>query len=129
MSTTIEIQPSKQTALSLVRGSSAPELSRLTFGQLVDQQADQYESKEAVFVGWSKARLTFRDMSIRTKELARGLLALGVGKGDRIAVLSGDDERIIELFFAVGRIGAILVILNKTYTLSECVRALEHTST
>lgn len=129
MSSTIETQPSKQAALSLVRGSSTPELSRLTFGQFIDQQADRYESKEAVFVGWTKARLTFREMSIRSKELARGLLALGVGKGDRVAIFSGDDERFIELFFAVGRIGAILVLLNKTYTLSECVRALEHTST
>ncbi|KAJ4215042.1 hypothetical protein NW759_010071 [Fusarium solani] len=113
--------------LSLVRGSSTPELFQLTFGQLVDQQAARYGPKDAVLVGWTNARLSFQDLSLRTKELARGLLAMGVGKGDRIAILSGDDERVVELFFAAGRIGAVLVILNKTYTVNECMRALEHT--
>ena len=113
--------------LSLVRGSQTPELFQLTFGQLVDQQAARYGSKDAVLVGWTNARLSFNDLSIRTKELARGLLAMGIGKGDRIAILSGDDERVIELFFAAGRIGAVLVVLNKTYTVNECMRALEHT--
>lgn len=113
--------------LSLVRGPHTPELFQLTFGQLVDRQAARHGSKDAVIVGWTNARLSFQDVSVRTKELARGLLAMGVGKGDRIAILSGDDERIIELFFAAGRIGAVLVILNKTYTVNECMRALEHT--
>ncbi|RSL51329.1 hypothetical protein CEP53_008469 [Fusarium sp. AF-6] len=113
--------------LSLVRGSQTPELFQLTFGQLVDQQAARYDSKDAVMVGWTNTRLSFQDVSLRTKELARGLLAMGVNKGDRIAILSGDDERIIELFFAAGRVGAVLVILNKTYTPNECMRALEHT--
>jgi hypothetical protein len=113
--------------LSLVRGSSTPELFQLTFGQLVDQQAARYGPTDAVLVGWTNARLSFQDLSLRTKELARGLLAMGVGKGDRIAILSGDDERVVELFFAAGRIGAVLVILNKTYTVNECMRALEHT--
>ncbi|RSL52242.1 hypothetical protein CEP54_011001 [Fusarium duplospermum] len=105
--------------LSLVRGSQTPDLFQLTFGQLVDQQAARYGSKDAVMVGWTNTRLSFQDVSLRTKELARGLLAMGVNKGDRIAILSGDDERIIELFFAGGRIGAVLVILNKTYTPNE----------
>jgi len=113
--------------LSIVRGSSKPALFHLTLGQLVDQQAEKYGNKDAILTSWTNARLSFRDVSRRSKELARGLMALGVRKGDRIAVFSGDDERFIDLFFAAGRIGAVLVILNKTYTLAECLRALEHT--
>ncbi|KAH7123204.1 hypothetical protein EDB81DRAFT_890895 [Dactylonectria macrodidyma] len=114
-------------SLSLVSGSREPKLMRLTLGQLLERQAETYGSKDALLVGWTKARLSFQELSSRTKVLARALLVNGVRKGDQIAILSGDDERFIKLFFAVGRIGAILVILNKTYTLSECVRALEHT--
>lgn len=126
---TMDVPPTQRphAGLSLVRGPHTPELFQLTFGQLVDQQAARYGSKDAVLVGWTNARLSFQDVSLRTKELARGLLAMGVGKGDRIAILSGDDERVIELFFAAGRIGAVLVVLNKTYTVKECMRALEHT--
>lgn len=112
--------------LSLVHGAVQPPLFRLTLGQLADQQAARYGNKEAVLIGWTHARLTFRDLSRRTKELARGLLAMGIGKGDRVAIFSGDDERFIELFFAAARVGACLVILNKTYTLPECIRALKH---
>lgn len=112
--------------LSLVEGYHSPPLLDLTLGQLADQQAERYGEKEAVLVGWTHARLTFRDISRRSKAVARGLIALGVGKGDRVAVFSGDDERFIELIFATGRLGACLVVLNKTYTLHECLRALKY---
>ncbi|KAF4983686.1 hypothetical protein FDECE_17248 [Fusarium decemcellulare] len=116
-----------QGALSLVRGATTPELFRLTFSQLLEQQAAKYGTKDAVFMGWTGARLSFNELNHRTKIVARGLLAMGVKKGDRVAVFSGDDERFIDLFFAAGRIGAVLVILNKTYTASEVMRALKHT--
>ncbi|KAJ4252788.1 hypothetical protein NW762_010694 [Fusarium torreyae] len=115
-----------QGGLSLVQGAATPDLLPLTFSQLLEQQAERYGSKDAILIGWTKARLSFQDLNERTKQLARGLLAMGVRKGDRIAILSGDDERFIELFFAVGRIGAILVILNKTYTPTETERGLNH---
>jgi len=114
------------TTLSIVHGSTKPELLQLTLGQLIDRQADRFGNKDAVIVPWSCARLSFVELSERTKELAKGLLRFGVCKGDRIALFSSDDERFIELFFAVGRIGAILVTLNKTYTVLECERAIKH---
>ncbi|KAJ3545117.1 hypothetical protein NM208_g2673 [Fusarium decemcellulare] len=116
-----------QGALSLVRGATTPELLHLTFGQLLEQQAAKYGTKDAVLMGWTGARLSFDELNRRTKIVARGLLAMGVQKGDRVAVFSGDDERFIDLFFAAGRIGVVLVILNKTYTVSEVLRALKHT--
>ncbi|KAE8147219.1 acetyl-CoA synthetase-like protein [Aspergillus avenaceus] len=118
---------SSSPSLSLVHGPLESPLCYLTLGQLVDQQSDRYGSKEALIVPWSGARLSFYDLSQRTQELARGLLAIGVRKGDRIAIFSSDDERFAELFLAVARIGAILVILNKTYTILECDRAIRHT--
>lgn len=112
---------------SLVQGLNKPELFSLTLGQLADKQAELHGSKDAVIVGWSNARLSYQELNERSKRVARGLLAMGVAKGDRIAILSGDDERFVELFFAAGRIGAVLVIVNKTYTIPECERALKHT--
>jgi long-chain acyl-CoA synthetase len=114
-------------SLSLVRGVSRPSLTRLNFAQLLKKQAKAHGDKLAILVSWTGARLTFADLDRRTKVLARGLLALGVRAGDRIAILSGDDERYVELFFATGRIGAILVALNKIYTPQEVMRALKYT--
>lgn len=115
------------TALSLVEGPTHPPLVRATFGQLIDQQADSYGSKDAVIVPWTRSRLNYADLKERTQAVARSLLALGVRTKDHIAILCGDDERFIELFFGCGRIGAVLVILNKTYTPFECERAIRHT--
>ena len=111
---------------SIIQGPKEPELWPLTLGQLVHIQADRYGSKDAIIVPWTKARLSYLDLSRRGEIVARGLLAMGVRKGSHVAVFSSDDERFIELFFAVGRIGAILVVLNKTYTVAECDRALQH---
>lgn len=112
--------------LSIVKGKDSPPLYNLTLSQLIDQQAAKYGSKDAVIIGWSNARLSYQDLSQRTTRLARSLLALGVKKNDRVAILSGDDERFIELFFATARVGACLTIINKTYTTAEALRALEH---
>ena len=113
--------------LSLVRGVSTPALLDITLGELCELQAKRNPDRVAVVVAWSNARLTFRDMNERSKELAKGLLKVGVRRGDRVAIFSGDDERFIVLFFAAARIGACLVIFNKTYTLAECARAVKHT--
>ncbi|KAH8799738.1 hypothetical protein F5884DRAFT_868832 [Xylogone sp. PMI_703] len=110
--------------LSIVNGSTWPRLRQLTLGQLTDQLSAKYGPKTALIVDWSHACLSFRDLSERSRELAKGLLAMGISKGDRVAVFSGDDERYVELLLAVGRIGAILVILNKSYTAQECEAAL-----
>ncbi|KAL2205947.1 acetyl-CoA synthetase-like protein [Sarocladium strictum] len=114
-------------ALSLVRGKSQPPLTRLNFAQLLKKQSKDHGNRLAILVSWTGARLTFAELDRRTKVLSRGLLAMGVQSGDRIAILSGDDERYVELFFATGRIGAILVVLNKIYTPQEVMRALKYT--
>ncbi|KIW36379.1 uncharacterized protein PV06_11372 [Exophiala oligosperma] len=115
------------TALSLVEGPTHPPLVRITFGQLIDEQANSYGSNDAVIVPWTNSRLNYATLKERTQAVARSLLALGVRRKDHVAILCGDDERFIELFFGCGRIGAVLVILNKTYTPFECERAIRHT--
>ncbi|KAH7354822.1 hypothetical protein BKA65DRAFT_604925 [Rhexocercosporidium sp. MPI-PUGE-AT-0058] len=114
-------------SLSLVRGISQPPLTRLNFAQLLKKQAKDHVDRLAILVTWTGARLTFAELDRRTRILARGLLGMGVQAGERIAILSGDDERYIELFFAAGRVGAILVVLNKIYTPQEVMRALKYT--
>ncbi|PGH09908.1 hypothetical protein AJ80_07618 [Polytolypa hystricis UAMH7299] len=127
MTLTAAKMPAFDPKLSIVQGATRPELSRLTLGQLIDKQAERYGSKDAIIIGWSETRLSYRDLAERTKQLARALMALGIRKGDRVAILSGDDVRFVELFFAAARVGACLVIINKTYTVPECERALKHT--
>ncbi|GAB1195266.1 hypothetical protein APSETT444_004522 [Aspergillus pseudonomiae] len=111
----------------MVQGPREPPLRHLTLRELMDQQSERFGSKDAIIVPWSGARLSFQALSQHTQDLVKGLLAMGIGRDDRVAIFSGDDERFAELVIAVTRIGAVLVVLNKTFTFVECDRAIRHT--
>ncbi|HIF63487.1 MAG TPA: long-chain-fatty-acid--CoA ligase [Deltaproteobacteria bacterium] len=65
------------------------------------------------FVGLeSGQRLTYREFNERSCRTANALTGLGVGKGDRVALLMMNGAEYIESFFAIARIGAIVVPLN-----------------
>src|SRR6266487_5258960 len=67
-------------------------------------------SREAVVCG--STRHTWNEVDRRTDALARGLAALGIQRGDRVAVLMLNCHRYLELYFACARMGAIIVPLN-----------------
>ncbi len=52
-------------------------------------------------------------------------MSIGIGVGDRVGIMAGNCEQYAAVFFAVARIGAILVILNNTYTPTEAQYALK----
>jgi fatty-acyl-CoA synthase len=60
---------------------------------------------------------SYRELCQRSGRLAAGLWDLGVRKGDRVAALMQNGLPLLDLLFACGRIGAILVPLN--WRLSE----------
>jgi len=55
---------------------------------------------------------TWSECAMRIRRLASGLSALGIGKGDRIAILSLNNDRYYETMFAAPAIGAIIVPIN-----------------
>ena len=65
---------------------------------------------------------TYRELLSQVEACARALLALGVGKGDRVATLSPPHPDYFIIFLATGAIGGIWVGLNARYTRAE----LEH---
>ena len=55
---------------------------------------------------------TYRELNSRINRLANFLLDRGLKKGDRVAVLLHNCKQYIEAFFAISKIGGILVPLN-----------------
>jgi fatty-acyl-CoA synthase len=71
-------------------------------------------------------RYTYRQLSDRIYRMANFLMdGLGIKKGDRITCLSHNRIEYIDLFFAAGRIGAILVPLNVRLALNEFLYLLK----
>jgi Acyl-CoA synthetases (AMP-forming)/AMP-acid ligases II len=111
---------------SIVAGPTQPELLDITLGELLTLQALQYGDYECLVFPWTGARWTYTNLKEEAERLARGMLAMGIQKGDRIGVMAGNCEQYISVFFAAARVGAILVVLNNTYTPSELYYALNH---
>ncbi|WP_435602244.1 class I adenylate-forming enzyme family protein [Streptomyces sp. bgisy130] len=71
--------------------------------------------------------VTWAGLRDRTVDLAHGLAARGIGRGDRVAVLSLDRIEVLETYFALARLGALFVPLNHSLTAAEVTGIVERT--
>lgn len=81
--------------------------------------------------GETGQKWTYRQLNERAGRMARHLRSLGIGFGDRVALLSPNDISFFDLFFACGKIGAVFVPLNwrlnardLTFILQDCTPKL-----
>lgn len=83
-----------------------------------------YGDCEAIVSG--DLRLTYRQLGDRVKRWAHAMRALGVKKGDRVAIISQNSHRMIEGFFGAPLIGAILMPINFRLVASDFDYILNH---
>ena len=57
-------------------------------------------------------RLTFRELADRTRRMGNALLNLGLGKGDRVAIMSRNSLENAESYFSIPNAGLVLVMVN-----------------
>ena len=99
-----EEKPSKETssssanrAPSIVYGPSAPEPLSMTFGQLLDYHAEVRGDKPAVISHVQGKTISFKDLRLRSLQLARSFSADGIGKGDLVAISLGSRIEYFEV--------------------------------
>lgn len=98
-----------------------------TFPQLVRAAAAAYGDEVAVTLEAETIPddvATFRDLDEKSAALARGLLARGVGKGQRIGFIQGNSPMFAILLAAIARIGAVAVPISTLIKANELVRVL-----
>jgi len=78
----------------------------------------------AFIVGEDGARLSFVETKAKAEELARGLIALGVAQGDRVAIWAPNGSGWILAALAAEMIGAIMVPINTRFKRAEAVYIL-----
>ncbi|WP_419918466.1 class I adenylate-forming enzyme family protein [Candidatus Poriferisocius sp.] len=71
-------------------------------------------------------RVTYANADTASKAIAKGLLAIGVGKGTRVGLLAPNSPDWIAAWLAIGRIGALGVLLNTYYRAKELDWVLRH---
>jgi fatty-acyl-CoA synthase len=99
------------------------ELLNVTMGDLLDQQVQQRPDKEALVYNYPELglnlRLTFSQFRDEVDRLSKGLLALGIAKGEHVAIWAPNVPDWILLQLAIARIGAVLVTINTAYRAAE----------
>ncbi|MFN8558881.1 MAG: long-chain-fatty-acid--CoA ligase, partial [Dehalococcoidia bacterium] len=83
-----------------------------------------YPERDAVVCG--ATRYTYAQFNERANRLANALAGLGVGKGDRVALLAPNNHRFLECFYGVTAIGAVLVPLNYRLVPSDFIYIVNH---
>ncbi len=87
--------------------------------------AGRFPEREAVVCLPQHKRLTYAALSRFVDQVARGLMALGLGKGERVGIWSTNNVEWLLVQLATARIGAILVNINPAYRLKELAYALK----
>jgi len=111
--------------LSYAQGASTARLSGLTMGELLDRTAARYPDNPALIVRHQHKRYSYCEFLREVERAARGLLRLGIQKGERVGIWSTNYAEWVITQFAVAKVGAILVNLNPAYGTVEFERALQ----
>ena len=96
-----------------------------TLGQLLDQTIARCGENDAVVYADRGFRLSWYEFGEEVDRLARGLMALGVKRGEKIALWATNVPHWVVLMFAAAKIGAILLPLNTNYKEREMDFALK----
>lgn len=93
-------------------------------GDLLWRSACRFPDKPAL--AYRELRQTYAELDRTVNRAANALAARGIGRGDRVALLSHNNHAFVVLSFAVARLGAILVPINFMLNGAEVAYIVEH---
>ena len=92
--------------------SQNPPYRDLTVGALLSRLAETLPDNEALVYADRNLRMTFAELETEARLIARGLMACGVQRGERVALWATNVPEWVVLQFALAKIGGILVTVN-----------------
>ncbi|WP_404467924.1 AMP-binding protein [Sutcliffiella horikoshii] len=95
------------------------ELVHKTIGNLLDETVSRYPDKEAVVYVETGLRYSYKEFQQICNQVAKGLMNLGIKKGDHIAVWASNKPEWLITQYASAKIGAVLVTVNTSYQSKE----------
>ena len=110
--------------LSHTSGPAEPALIEQTIGDNLESTVARDGDREALVSCHQDIRWTYREFNERVDALARGLLQLGLAKGDRVGIWSPNYAEWTLTQYATAKLGLILVNINPAYRTHELAYAL-----
>jgi acyl-coA synthetase family member 2 len=102
-------------------GASSVALLGETIDENLKKTAVKYANQEALICSHQNYRATYKEFYDQVVEVAKGLIALGVKRGERVGVWSPNCYQWTLLQYATAKIGVILVNINPAYRTSELI--------
>ncbi len=88
-----------------------------TLKLMLEETVKQHGDKTALVYG--DHRLSYAELDEASNKIANALMGMGIGKGDRIAMLLPNSPEFVVIYFGIAKIGAIAVPLNIRYKVDE----------
>lgn len=130
LTTDTEPQPKQSTPLpSYISGISELPLKGQTIGDCFDETVARFAEREALISRHQGLRYTWRELQQAVDDAARALIAIGVGRGDRVGIWAPNCAEWAITQFATAKIGAVLVNINPSYRSHELEYALKQSGT
>jgi fatty-acyl-CoA synthase len=101
------------------------DIEGLTVGGLLDLVHERRPDDEALVYPDRDLRYTYAQFREVVEDCARALMALGIEKGDHVAVWGQNVPEWVTLQFATGKVGAVLVTINPAYKSHELQYVLD----
>lgn len=102
-------------------GASSVALLGETIDENLKKTVTKYADQEALICSHQNYRATYKEFYDQVVEVAKGLIALGVKRGERVGVWSPNCYQWTLLQYATAKIGVILVNINPAYRTSELI--------
>jgi fatty-acyl-CoA synthase len=90
-----------------------------TLGQVLETQLARHPSKEFIVYPDRGLRFTYAEFDRRVNALAKGLLAIGLRKGNHLGIWATNVPDWLTLLFATAKIGVVAVTVNTSYRIHE----------
>ena len=100
-----------------------------TLGELLEKRAKEYPDVDALVYVDRDYRLTWKEFNDSVDTIAKGLMALGVKKGDKLALWATNVPHWTAIMFATAKIGAVLLTINTNYKSAEIDYILRQSET
>ena len=100
-----------------------------TLGQIINGLARDIPERTAVEYTTRDYRRTWREFDEDTDKVAKGLISLGVKKGDKVAIWATNIPEWLLTLFGAAKCGAILVTVNTNYKIFELEYLLTQSDT
>ena len=96
-----------------------------TLGRFFEKQVEKSPDRDFIVYPDRDLRFTYKEFDERVNLLAKGLLSIGVGKGDHVGIWALNVPDWLTFMFATAKIGAVLVTVNTAYKNHELAYILE----